>query len=176
MQSRMAYRLCSVSTKKAKAPLQPSAGVLQLFQQATPASLDQMQQNLAVTAAGENTSLLLQLFPQLAGVGDLSVVHGRQAAHLGTHKQRLNILPFAAPSGGIPHMPHCVFPSQLRQFLRRQRFRHQAVALPAAYGIPVADRNSGALLSPVLEGVQPQIGQIGGTRKVINAENAALLV
>lgn len=73
-------------------------------------------------------------------------------------------------------MPHCVFPCQLRQFLRRQRFRHQAVALPAAYGIPVADRNSGALLSPVLEGVQPQIGQIGGTRKVINAENAALLV
>ena len=41
---------------------------------------------------------------------------------------------------------------------------------------PSLDRDSRALLPPMLQRVQPQIGQIGGLGMAVNGENAAFFV
>jgi hypothetical protein len=63
--------------------------------------------------------------------------------------------------------------AQLFQVMHFKDIGNQAHALVAYDGFILADRDAGAFLSPVLQGVEPEIGQLRGVRMSVDAKKPA---
>ena len=103
----------------------------------------------------------------------------RHAALEMVHQNWLDVPLVVAAGGAVAHMAHGDGAGpQLRQALPGKHLVHQAHIPVGGKHAIVIDNNSGALLSPVLQGVQRIIGigrHIGGLRRS-NAEHAAFFM
>ena len=136
---------------------------------------DEVHEDLAVHGGLEDRPLGLQLLLELPGIDQVSVVGDGQEALGMLGQEGLGVFQQGRTGRGIPHVADRGSARQGLKLAGIERVRHQPHA-PVALGFPaVAGDDSGALLPPVLEGVEAQIGQAGNVGVVKNPEDPALL-
>ena len=113
------------------------------------------------------------------GVGEVAVVGQGHAALVVVHQDGLDVPLVVGPGGAVAHVAYGDGArAQGAEPLRRKHLVHQPhIPVRGEHAI-VVHRDAGALLAPVLEGVQGVIGQGGHIRRLrrVHAEHAALLL
>ena len=128
---------------------------------------DQLGEHLGVARRLEANAVLRQIVTQHLGVGEVAVVGDRDGSELRMlDEDGLRILQPVRPGGGVSRVSHGQVPGQALERRLVEGLRHQAHVLMHPHGLAVAGRDPGALLSAVLQGIEPEIGQVGsGTRR-----------
>ena len=136
-----------------------------------------MQDDLTVRRAPEDAALVLQLLAQLGSIGDLAVVGHRQRAAVGqAGYDGLHVFHLAAARSTVAHMADGVLAGHAVQIVAAEHITQQALALPAADGLAVCHGDTRALLAPVLQCMQAEIGQMCRVALAVYAEHTAFLV
>ena len=128
-----------------------------------------VEAGVAGLQAGEHAEVL----GELDGVGEVAVVAEREAgvAHRAVH--RLRVAPAARPGGGVAHVADGEVAVERGEAALVEHLRDQAHVLRHGDGLAVAHRDAGRLLAPVLQGVEPQVGEVGDALSGrIHAEHA----
>ncbi len=126
---------------------------------------DDMGDNLGIAGGVEDAAGKLQLLPQLGGVHQVAVVGHRHGALDVVNDHGLGVGPAAGAGGGVPDMAHSHLPlAQGGQDVLGEDLAHQPQVLMVADDPVIADGDAAALLPPVLEGVE---GQVGGNRHIL---------
>ena len=112
---------------------------------------------------------------QGVGVGQIAVMGDGQGHPAVGDQKRLGIFQHGRAGGGVAHMADGHIPLQSGQLLFVKHIRHQTHALVFPDPGAVGNDDAGALLAPVLQGVQSEISQLGGLRVSEDPENAAFL-
>ena len=108
----------------------------------------------------EDAAPELQHFPQLGGIGQVPVVGQGHAALAVVDEQGLGVEAAVGAGGGVAHVAHGdVALSQGFQAGAVEDLSHQARVPPGAEDPVVVQGDAGALLAPVLQGVEPVVGQ-----------------
>ena len=140
---------------------------------------DDVGDDLRIRGGLENGAPALQLLPQLVGVGQVAVVGQGHAALVVVHQDGLDVALVVGPGGAVAHVAHGDGPrAQRAEPLCREHVVHQPHVPVGGEDPVVVHRDAGALLPPVLEGIQGVVGQGGhiGSLRRVHAEHAALLV
>ena len=121
---------------------------------------DDIGNYLAVGGSVEDRAVLLQTGSQLIGVGQISVVCQRHPPLVVVDDDGLGIALAVGAGGGIADVPHddVSAPQPLEALLRKNLVDQPLVPIGGKYSV-IVDCDPRALLSPVLEGEQPIIGQ-----------------
>ena len=140
---------------------------------------DDVGDDLGVRGGLEDGALALQLLAQCVGVGEVAVVGQGHAALVVVHQDGLDVPLVVGPGGAVAHVAYGDGArAQGAEPLRRKHLVHQPhIPVRGEHAI-IVHRDAGALLAPVLEGVQGVIGQGGHIRRLrrVHAEHAALLL
>ena len=144
-----------------------------------PGAGDGVGDDLGVAGGVEDGAGELQPLPELGGVGEVSVVaQGHGALHM-VDDHGLGVGAALPAGGGVAHMAHGdAAGAQALQDLRGEYLADQSHVLVAGDDAVVVDGDAGALLAPVLKGVQGVVDAAGGMVHAVyvQAENAAFLV
>ena len=98
---------------------------------------------------------------QVVGVDQVAVVAERDGPVRGRAERRLRVLPGARPGRGVAGVADREVPLEGVERGLVEDLRDQAHVLVDEDLPPVADRDAGRLLAAVLEGVEPEVGQLG---------------
>ena len=108
----------------------------------------------------ENTSVILELRAKLIGIDQIAVVAKCHAALNMTNDNRLGIAAVRIPAGRIPDMAdNDLSLSKSRQILRMKNLMHKSPVLMITEHAVLVHRDSGCLLSSVLQSKQSVISQ-----------------
>jgi hypothetical protein len=102
------------------------------------------------------------------GQGDLALIT--------TDLQGLGVLQVRVSGCGVTRMPDGKMSGQAFYDIGGKDLVHVTHTPHTSQGLTVGNGNAGAFLPPVLEGVQPQVGQFGRLRMTINRENSAVVM
>ena len=117
--------------------------------------------DFAVAGGGKPHPPLQQEAAQLGRVGQVAVVSHTQGAMYGLNEVRLGVADVGGAGGGIAVVANGHVAPQGAQVLLVEHLRHQPHALVDVGRAAVAGGDAGALLSPVLKGVEPEKGDAG---------------
>ena len=107
----------------------------------------------------EDGALLLQLVPQLGGVGQVAVVADGHGALAVVDQHGLSVVAVQGAGGAVAAVAHGHLALvHLLQHVPGEHIRHQANILVAGDHAVVIHRDAAALLAAVLQGVQRVIG------------------
>ena len=135
----------------------------------------QMQQHLGVAGRPEDGSLADEFVAQLLRVDEVAVVADGDLAVRAVDQEGLRVLELALSGGRVADVPDRRRPEQPGEGPLVERVRDVAHLARGAEPLAVARDDAGALLPAVLEGVQPEIGEVGRLGMVVDAEDAALV-
>ena len=134
---------------------------------------DEVDDHLRVHGRLEDGPVILQLVPNDLCVGEVPVVGYREGAFRILDDKGLGVLEGARSRGRIPHVPYGRVPLDLLQPLLVE-YVGDKTHLPAhVHGGAVGAHYARAFLSPVLEGMEPQVDEVGCLAVVKYAEYAA---
>ncbi len=136
----------------------------------------QMQDHFGIARSLEDGAFTLQIAPQLARIGDVTVVRHRDLPFIAGHRKRLGVQQHRVAGRRIARVSDGQLTRQSSQHFRREDVGHMAHALVIVNMAAVARRDAGALLAAMLHRVQAQIGEICGFRVPVNGEHAAFVV
>ena len=135
--------------------------------------------DLGIAGGVEDTSLQLELTPKLIGVHQVAVMTDGQLTLDVLHQHGLCIFPGISAAGRVTHMAHGDFSlSQGLQLLCRENLMDKSAILVALNHTIMIHRNTGGLLSSVLQCCQSVILQL---RKILiprrpNTKDSTLLM
>ena len=129
-----------------------------------------------VAAGLEDRTLTDELVAEVVRVCEVAVVADAELAVRAIDQEGLCVRKPALPSGRIADVPDRRVPRQLRQRLPVEDVGHVAHRLVDTDERTVRGRNARALLSPVLQRVQAEIGHVRGLGVSENSEDAALVL
>ena len=98
---------------------------------------------------------------QVTGIGQVAVVSQSQHSVGSGPERGLGVLPHAGTGGAVAAVAHGQVPVQTLQRRLVEDLRHQAHVLVDHDVGAIADGHPGRLLAAVLEGVEPEVGQLG---------------
>jgi len=134
-----------------------------------------MQENLGVHGGLKDRSRFFQFVFQGVGVHEIPIVGQGIGFFPVMDDKRLGVYKDRASGGGITHVPDGRSTVQLFQKGHVENIGNQPHALFKDNAFIPFDRYTGALLSPVLEGVKTKITKFCRIRVVVDAEYAACL-
>jgi hypothetical protein len=123
----------------------------------------------------EDGALVLQVLPDLAGVGQGAVVADGEHLAAVLHHERLGVDQKGGAGGGIAHVADAQMPGEALQDFRLEDLGDQPQAPVGAHPAAVAGDDAAGLLAPVLQGVQAEVGEPGRFGMAVDAEDAAVL-
>ena len=139
--------------------------------------LDKVSQDFAVGVGLEQTTLLLEVALQLRCIDQLTVVGNGKVARIVVKVERLNILGAVALGSRIEDVTDGHATLHRLQFVAFEDLRYEALALDTVeMGVVIHTHNTTSLLTAVLQGMKPVVGQRGGVIDPIDAEYATLIV
>ena len=145
---------------------------------ACPARLgEQVQDDFAVHGGLENRPAGLEFGAERGGICEVPVVGDGQLPARGIDHERLRVFRVARSGRRVAHVPDRPRPGEPLQLVHREHLRDEPHAFVELEGPLRAFRGHDprALLSPVLQGEQPVVGQQRGIGMAENAENAAFI-
>ena len=135
--------------------------------------------HFAVRGGVEDAPPRLQIPAQLKGVGKVPVVSQGQIPFSVVHQKGLGVQPPVRAGGGVAHVSHGDIPqAQGLQLTGGKDLAHQAGVPVRAEDPVVVQGDPRTLLSPVLEGEEAAVGEVGQIPflRGPDAEDPALLV
>ena len=139
---------------------------------------DQLGKHLGVARRLEANAALLEFVTQHLRIREVSVVGDRDGAELRMlDEDGLRVLQPVRPGGGVSRVPQCQVAGQALERLLVEGLRDQAHVLVQPHGLAITGGDPGALLPAVLQGIEPEIGQVGHVLAGrIDAKEPTLLV
>src|SRR5262249_19530367 len=89
------------------------------------------------------------------------------------HGERLGVLELAHPGGGVANLADGHAAGKQSEHFGVEGIRHQTHLPVAVKALPVGRGDAGRLLAPVLQGMQPEVGDIGGFIVSVDSEDSA---
>jgi hypothetical protein len=133
-----------------------------------------VQQHLRVARGLEDRPLTNEFFSQFLRIDEVAVVADCDLAVGAVDQKRLRVFELALASGGIAHVADRGSAGEPGERPLVERVGDVAHRPGGAEPLTVACDDSRALLAAMLQGVQPQVREVGRLCVVVNAENAAL--
>ena len=90
--------------------------------------------------------------------------------------ERLRVLQVRAARGRVADVANRERPRQVPELLLAERVLDEPHGAVREELLPVARDDAGRLLAAVLEGVEPEVGEVGGLGVAVDGEDAALVV
>ena len=141
-----------------------------------PGACDEVQHDLAVGGGLEDGPGVLHLPPELGGIGDGPVVSHRYGAGPALYDNGLGIDQGGASPGGVAVVADGRVSLEPGHDGRVGKDRpHEPHAPVVLHAGAVRGGDAGALLPPVLEGVEPEVCLLCGPGVAVDAHNAAFL-
>ena len=137
---------------------------------------DQVHEHFAVRGRLEDRALLLELGAHCLGVGQVAVVADRERALGVVDGEGLRVAQGRAAGGGVAHVADGDAARELADLLGAEDVLHQAHGAVGEEALAVAGDDAGRLLPAVLQGVEAEVGDVGGLAVAVDAEDAALVV
>jgi hypothetical protein len=146
---------------------------------------DELGEHLGVRRGGELDALLGELVTQPARVGEVSVVAEHQLVAFRASEDRLHVREGVRAGGAVAGVADrgswrpvgVIAALEAQERLLVEDAADQTEALMERQACPVADGDAGRFLAPVLEGVEPDVGQsCDRLAWRPDADDAALLV
>ncbi len=135
---------------------------------------DQVHQHLGIRRGGEDGALLHQLALDLRRVGQVAVVGDGEGAAASVGDARLGVGEHRAAGGGIPGVAHRHVTRQPAQDRLVEVLGDQPhAAMRPGHPVAIHRDDAGALLAPVLQGVEAEIGETGRVGNAGHADDAA---
>ena len=113
---------------------------------------------------------------QLAGVGEIAVVRQRQLALVAIDDDGLGVDQRGVAGGGVARVADGGGAGQARQHRGLEDFLHQAHALFEVQRGAVGGDDAGGFLAAMLQGVEAEIGELGGFGVAEDAADTAVIV
>ena len=135
---------------------------------------EQMDDDLGVAVGLEDGAFADQRVAQLAGVHEIAVVANRELAVDAVDDDRLRIRELALAGGRVADVPDGELARQRRQRLGVERLVDVPHRLAVTDLDSVGRGDPRALLSAMLQRVQPEVGEVRGLRVAEDPEDAAL--
>src|SRR3990172_8365147 len=134
-----------------------------------------MEDDLGVGCRAEDGSLSLEFGPDPHGVDQVAVVAERQGASMGAREKGLGILELARSGSGIADVSDGDIPRRPRGARLGEDTGPRAHPLLHRDRLPVGTGDPRRFLAAMLQGIEPQIGEIGRLRMPVDAEDPALI-
>ncbi len=123
---------------------------------------------------GGETGEHAELLGELERVGEVAVVPEREAGVAHRAVDRLRVAPAARPGGAVAHVTDGQVALERGDATLVEHLGDEAHVLRHGDGLAVAHRDAGRLLAAVLQGVEPQVGEVGDVLTGrVHAEHAA---
>ena len=127
-----------------------------------------------IGGGGEFIRQMLQGPPQLGGVHQVAVVSQGKGPEPGHQHHGLGVADLAAAGGGVAVVPNRQVPRHAIQHLLIEHLADQAHVFMEAHPGALKDSDAGRLLPPMLQGVEPEVGEVGnGLTRSHHGEDAA---
>src|ERR1700735_3861123 len=121
-----------------------------------------MQDYFGIAGGLKNGSLTLQVAPELPRVGDVAVVRHGDLPFVARDEKRLRVQQDGIAGGGITRVADVHVARQTGDLLRRENISHVSHRFGTADFTMIAGGNARALLSAMLQRVEPEISQVRG--------------
>src|SRR5262249_7001627 len=135
----------------------------------------EMQHDLGVAVRLKYRSLPDEVVAQLARIDEIAVAADGDLSVRAVDQNRLRVRELALAGGRIAHVADRERPRQLRERLAVERVGNVSHRARHANLLAVRRGDAGALLTAVLQRVQPKVGHIGRFGMPEDAEDAALV-
>ena len=146
---------------------------------AQPLPDDDVGDHLGIGGGVKNGALLLQLAPKLQGIGEVPVMGERHAALPVVDEKGLDVPAVVGAGRCVADVPDRDPAAPERaELLLREDLAHEPDVTARRKDAVIVHHDARAFLSPVLQGIEPVVGQGGKIRlpRSVNAENAAFFV
>ena len=134
-----------------------------------------MEDHLGIGRGTKDGPLSLESRSDPFGVNQVAIVGQRQRASTRACEKRLRILELARAGGGISHMANGTMTREPPEARLTKDIGHEAHRLLEVDRLAVGTGNPRRLLTPMLQGVETQVGQIRCLWVPIDTEDAALV-
>ncbi len=134
-----------------------------------------LQHDFRIRTGVEHRPFQLERAAQADGIDQVPVVGQRQGAALGLHQERLDVLDPRPAGRRVAVVADRQDPGQLAQTVGREDVRDVSPPRGAAHLPAVRGDDPRRLLSPVLQGVERQVDQVGRLGVPVDRGHAALL-
>ena|SRR5438309_616461 len=135
-----------------------------------------MQDAFGVGGGLEYGTHAFQLLAKGKGVRQVAVVRNRQDPVRGVDQERLGIPERRVTGGRIANVSDRKAPFERVERPFTENIRHKAQGDMARELRPVRGHNAGRFLSPVLQGIEPQIGKARGLRVMLDTHHTAFVM
>ena len=115
-----------------------------------------MQHNLAVHRRLKNGAAILQLIPQLRGIGQIAIVRNRDLPPFAVPRQWLRVAQERGSRRRVSGVSHRRRSRQITQNVPVEDLRHQPHSLVFVKTVLVAGNDAGALLAAMLQGIKAE--------------------
>ncbi len=138
---------------------------------------NQMENNFAVRGRLKDGSRRLQFLPEHPGIDQVSVVGDGDLSPTGLHRQGLGILDIAGSGRRVADVTDGPRSSQLLQVLLAKNLSDQShPPLDGKWFSQIPGRDdAGALLPPMLKGIETVVGQLCRIGMVVHPEDSAFM-
>ena len=140
------------------------------------AASHQMHDHFGVAGGLENGAAMFESAAQLAGIGEIAVVRQGQLALVAIDDDGLRVGERGVAGGGVARVAHGRGAGQAGEHLGLKDLLHQAHALFQVQRGAIGRDDAGRFLAAVLQGVEPQIGELGGFGMAEDAADTAVIV
>ena len=160
-----------------EAALHPGERIDQsLLQTRLTGARQQVHHHLAVAAGAEDRAAAFELSANRPGVHQVSVVGEGDGASVRVRAEGLGVSEQTPPGGGIANVADRVTAGKLGEIPLVEHVRDETHGAVNGVLATLRGADSGALLPPVLERVEAQVGDFRGLRVPVDAENSALVL
>src|SRR5215472_567592 len=135
-----------------------------------------MHNHFRVAVGLEDGATVLEAPAPLGGVGEIAVVTQRDFALVAIDDDGLRVEQALVAGSGVTSMAHCEVAGQFRKHQRREDFfdfAHGAVDVKIK---AVTRYDARGFLSAMLQGVETEVGELGGFRMTEDTEDATVVV
>ena len=117
-----------------------------------------------------------EVMAQVSGIGDVAVVGHGNAAFVAGDREGLRIEQGSVAGRRIAGVSDGKLAREFLEDRGGEDIGHVAHGLVAMDLVTAARADAGALLSAMLQGVEPEVGQLGGLGMTVDGKDAALVV
>ena len=136
----------------------------------------QVQHQLGIARSLEHRAQPAQFLAQLRRVGDVAIVGNRQPPLVARNRKRLRVQQDGVAGRGIARVADGQFARQRGQHRFGEDIRHVPHLFARVDAAAVGGANAGRFLPPVLQGVQPQVGHLGGFGMAIDGDHTTFFM
>ena len=140
------------------------------------AARHQVHDHFGVAGGLEDRAAMFERAAQLAGVGEIAVVRQRQLALVAIDDDGLRVDQRSVAGGGVARVADGGGAGQPREHRGLKDFLHQAHAFFEMQRGAVGGDDAGGFLAAMLQGVESQIGELGGFGMAEDAADTAVIV